>query len=52
MARALLEASGAAALDEGRRLVLRGAVELASGQFEEAASIGAAAGRARGGPAA
>jgi DNA-binding CsgD family transcriptional regulator len=42
MARALLEASGAAALDEGRRLVLRGAVELASGQFEEAASIGAA----------
>ncbi len=42
MARALLEASGAAALDEGRRLVLRGAVELAAGQFEEAASIGAA----------
>ena len=42
MARALLEASGAAALDEGRRLVLFGAVELASGQFEEAASIGAA----------
>ena len=42
MARALLEASGAAALDEGRRLVLRGAVELASGQFEEAASIGVA----------
>jgi DNA-binding NarL/FixJ family response regulator len=42
MARALLEASGAAALDEGRRLVLRGAVELASGQFEEAASVGVA----------
>ena len=40
MARALLDASGAAALDEGRRLVLRGAVELASGQFEEAAAIG------------
>ena len=42
MARALLEASGAAALDEGRRLVLRGAVELAAGEFEEAAAIGAA----------
>ncbi len=40
MARALLDASGAAALDEGRRLVLRGAVELASGQYEEAAAIG------------
>ncbi len=40
MARALLDASGAAALDEGRRLVLRGAVELASGQLEEADAIG------------
>jgi len=40
MARALLDASGAAALDEGRRLVLRGGVELASGQFEEVAAIG------------
>ncbi len=40
MARALLDASGGAALDEGRRLVLRGAVELASGQFEDAAAIG------------
>ena len=40
MARALLDAAGAAALDEGRRLVLRGAVELAAGQFEEAAAIG------------
>ncbi|HMJ97532.1 MAG TPA: LuxR C-terminal-related transcriptional regulator [Thermoleophilaceae bacterium] len=40
MARALLDASGGAALDEGRRLVLRGAVELAAGQLEEAAAIG------------
>jgi DNA-binding CsgD family transcriptional regulator/tetratricopeptide (TPR) repeat protein len=40
MARALLDASGGAALDEGRRLVLRGAVEIASGQYEEAAVIG------------
>ena len=40
MARALLDAAGAAALDEGRRLMLRGAVELAAGQFEEAAAIG------------
>jgi DNA-binding CsgD family transcriptional regulator len=41
MARALLDASGAAALDEGRRLVLRGAVELAAGQFDEAAELAA-----------
>jgi DNA-binding CsgD family transcriptional regulator len=41
MARALLEAAGAAALDEGRRLVLRGAVELAAGDFDEAAAISA-----------
>ena len=40
MARALLDAAGAASLDEGRRLMLRGAVELATGQFEEAAAIG------------
>ncbi len=40
MARALLDAAGAASLDEGRRLMLRGAVELAAGQFQEAAAIG------------
>jgi DNA-binding CsgD family transcriptional regulator len=39
MARALLDASWAAALDEGRRLVLRGGVELAAGQFDEAAEL-------------
>jgi DNA-binding CsgD family transcriptional regulator/tetratricopeptide (TPR) repeat protein len=38
MARALLDASGAA-LDEGRRLVLRGGVELAAGDLEAAAAI-------------
>jgi DNA-binding CsgD family transcriptional regulator len=41
MALALLDASGAAALDEGRRLVLRGAVELAAGDPGEAAAIAA-----------
>jgi DNA-binding CsgD family transcriptional regulator len=40
MARAMLDAAGAASLDEGRRLTLRGAVELATGQFQEAAAIG------------
>ncbi len=41
MARALLDTSGAAALDEGRRLVLRGVVELAAGDLEAAATIAA-----------
>jgi DNA-binding CsgD family transcriptional regulator len=41
MARALLESSGAAALDEGRQLVLRGAVELAAGELDEAGAIAA-----------
>jgi DNA-binding CsgD family transcriptional regulator len=41
MARALLDASGAAALDAGRQLVLRGAVELAAGGLDEAAAVSA-----------
>jgi DNA-binding CsgD family transcriptional regulator len=41
MARALLDASGAAALDEGRRLVLRGAVELAAGDHDAARALAA-----------
>jgi DNA-binding CsgD family transcriptional regulator len=41
MGRALLDASGAAVLDEGRRLVLRGAVELADGDLNAAAAIAA-----------
>jgi len=41
MARALLDASGAAALDEGRRLVVRGAVELAAGDLDAAAALAA-----------
>jgi DNA-binding CsgD family transcriptional regulator len=39
MARALLDASGAAALDESRRLVLLGAVELAADDAEAAAAV-------------
>jgi DNA-binding CsgD family transcriptional regulator len=41
MARALLESSGAAALDEGRRLVLRGALELAAGDLDAATTLAA-----------
>ena len=41
MARALLDSAGAAGLDEGRRLVLRGAVELAAADLDAAAAIAA-----------